>query len=193
MTSRFSTVNQRHACRDERIGTLSAGYRVLSTGWLVTSGVTAVSVVRGGNNFQYFRSAGFSFRSDICLAHCSLQAVALCPLPRSEFVRQYSTIVRSRSVLRHFLFPALRHRISWSRDRQRHLAWFWYFCWLPVGNALIARLNYRLFHTAGNVTISISYQCTTTTTTTKKAFPQFAWRVALYLCAYVLVITSCAR
>lgn len=29
--------------------------------------------------------------------------------------------------------PGLRHRISWSRDRQRHLAWFWYFllapCW----------------------------------------------------------------
>jgi len=53
-----------------------------TTGCLVTSGVTAVSVVRGGNNFQYFRSVGFSFRSDIRRICCS-------SLPAAPFAQQY--------------------------------------------------------------------------------------------------------
>jgi len=75
-TSRFCTVNERHAPREKRIVTIPAGYQVPGVYCLETSGVTAVSVVRGGNNFQYFRSAGFSFRSDI---RCSSLPVPAAP------------------------------------------------------------------------------------------------------------------
>jgi len=53
---------------------------ITTTGCSVTTGVTAVSVVRGGNNFQYFRSAGFSFRSDI-------RRVRWSSLPAAPFTR----------------------------------------------------------------------------------------------------------
>lgn len=56
--------------------------QIPTTGWLVTSGVTAVSVVCGGNNFQYFRSAGFSFRSDLRRICCS-------SLPAAPFAQRY--------------------------------------------------------------------------------------------------------